>query len=131
MGTQKRFPSHPGSILKLHYLEPLGISVTELAKELRLSRKTVSKILNERGGVTADVALRLSRAFDTTPELWLNLQRDFDLWRTANETTDWQAIRPILKIERGGTLSGLSSRNVAAGEGRMNLNQFPNHREKM
>jgi antitoxin HigA-1 len=131
MGTKKRFPSHPGSILKLHYLEPTGISVTELAKELRLSRKTVSKILNGRGGVTTDVALRLSRAFDTTPELWLNLQRDFDLWRTANETTDWQAIRPILKMARGGTLSGLSSRNVAAGESRMNLNQFPNHREKM
>jgi len=98
MRTRKRPPSHPGSILKLHYLEPLGISVTDLAKELRLSRKTVSKILNERGAVTTDVALRLSRAFDTTPELWLNLQRNYDLWHTANETTAWQAIRPILKI---------------------------------
>ena len=98
MRTRRRPPSHPGSILKLHYLEPLGISVTDLAKELRLSRKTVSKILNERGGVTTDVALRLSRAFDTTPELWLNLQRNFDLWHTANETTDWHAIKPILKI---------------------------------
>ena len=97
MRTRKRPPSHPGSILKLHYLEPSGISVTDLAKELRLSRKTVSKILNERGAVTTDVSLRLSRAFDTTPELWLNLQRNYDLWHTANETTDWQAIKPILK----------------------------------
>ena len=63
-----------------------------------MSRKTVSKILNERGAVTTDVALRLSRGFDTTPELWLNLQRNYDLWHTANETTDWQAIKPILKI---------------------------------
>jgi len=98
MRTRKRPPAHPGSILRLHYLEPLDISVTDLAKELKLSRKTVSKILNKRGAVTTDVALRLSRAFDTTPELWLNLQRNYDLWHTANETTDWQAIRPLLKI---------------------------------
>jgi addiction module HigA family antidote len=100
MRTQKRPPSHPGSILKLHYLDPSGISVTDLAKDLRLSRKTVSKILNERGAVTTDVALRLSRAFDTTPELWLNLQRNYDLWHTANETTEWQTIRPILNTAR-------------------------------
>jgi addiction module HigA family antidote len=98
MRTRKRPPSHPGLILKLHYLETSGISVTDLAKELRLSRKTVSKILNEHGAVTTDVALRLSRAFDTTPELWLNLQINYDLWHTANETTDWQEIRPLLKI---------------------------------
>jgi antitoxin HigA-1 len=98
MRTRTRPPSHPGSILKLHYLDPSGISVTDLAKNLRLSRKKVSKILNERGAVTTDVALRLSRAFDTTPELWLNLQRNYDLWHTANETTDWQTISPILKI---------------------------------
>ena len=99
MRTRKRPPSHPGAILKLHYLEPTGISVTDLAKELKLSRKTVSKIVNERGAVTTDVALRLSRAFDTTPELWLNLQRNYDLWHTANEKTDWQAINPIRKNE--------------------------------
>lgn len=98
MRTRRKPPSHPGLILRVHYLEPLGISVTDLAKNLRLSRKTVSKILNERGAVTTDVALRLSRAFDTTPELWLNLQRNYDLWHTANETSDWQAIKPILKV---------------------------------
>ena len=98
MRTRKRASSHPGSILKIHYLEPSGISVTDLAKELRLSRKTVSKILNERGAVTTDVALRLSRAFDTTPELWLNLQRNYDLWHTAKDTTDWQMIKPIFKV---------------------------------
>ena len=97
MRTRKRPPSHPGLILRSHYLEPLEISVTALAKELRLSRKTVSKILNERGSVTTDVALRLSRAFDTTPELWLNLQSNYDLWHTAHETTEWQAIKPLLK----------------------------------
>jgi antitoxin HigA-1 len=101
MRTRKRPPSHPGSILKLHYLEPAGISVTDLAKELKLSRKTVSKILNERGAVTTDVALRLSMAFDTTPELWLNMQQNYDLWHTANETSDWQAIRPLTRTAQG------------------------------
>lgn len=98
MRVRKRPPVHPGAILRVHYLEPLEISVTDLAKELKLSRKTVSKILNERGAVTPDVSLRLSRALDTTPELWLNLQRNYDLWHTTNETTDWQTIKPILKI---------------------------------
>ena len=102
MRTRKSPPSHPGFILRIHYLEPLEISVTDFAKELRLSRKTVSKILNERGAVTTDVALRLSRAFDTTPELWLNLQRNYDLWHTAHDTTDWQAIKPILKMVQVG-----------------------------
>jgi antitoxin HigA-1 len=95
MRVRKRPPTHPGSILRVHYLEPFEISVTDLAKKLKLSRKTVSKILNERSAVTPDVALRLSRAFETTPELWLNLQRNYDLWHTANETTDWQTITPI------------------------------------
>jgi antitoxin HigA-1 len=98
MRKRNRPPAHPGNILRVHYLEPLEISVTDLAKELKLSRKTVSKILNGRGAITTDVALRLSRAFDTSPELWLNLQRNYDLWHTANETTDWQAIKPILKF---------------------------------
>ena len=98
MRTRKRPPSHPGSILRAHYLDPLEISVTDLAKDLKLSRKTVSKILNEHGAVTTDVALRLSRAFDTTPELWLNLQVKYDLWHAANETSDWQAIKPIPQL---------------------------------
>ena len=87
------------SDLKLHYLEPSGISITDLAKDLKLSRKTVSKIVNERGTITTDVALRLSKAFDITPELWLSLQKNYELWHTANETTVfWQTIKPILKV---------------------------------
>lgn len=97
MKNRKRPPAHPGHILKVHYIEPLNLTLTGLAKSLKVSRKTLSKIVNERGAVTTDVALRLSRAFDTTPELWLNLQRNYDLWHTANETTDWRTIR-VLKL---------------------------------
>ncbi len=72
---------------------PLSLSVTDLAKILNISRKTVSKIVNERGSVTPDMALRLSRAFDTTPELWLNLQGNYDLWHAANDSTEWLNIK--------------------------------------
>jgi len=58
-----------------------------------VSRKTISKIVNENGAVTPDMALRLSRAFDTTPELWLNLQRNYDLWHAAHDSSTWQAVR--------------------------------------
>jgi addiction module HigA family antidote len=73
MRVRKRPPAHPGLILRNHHLDPLSMTVTDLANVLGISRKTVSKIVNERGSITPDMALRLSRAFDTSPELWLNL----------------------------------------------------------
>lgn len=91
----KRKPTHPGEILKEDYLVPLKISVTEMALKLGISRKTLSKILNEKGSVTPDMALRLSRAFDTTPELWLNLQKTVDLWNAEHSSSDWKQVRPI------------------------------------
>lgn len=73
MRIRKRPPTHPGGILKRHYLEPLSLTISDLAKILGVSRKTISKIVNEHGSITPEMALRLSKAFNTTPELWLNL----------------------------------------------------------
>ena len=95
MRNRKRPPSHPGCILKAHYIEPLSLTITDLSRNLKVSRKTVSKIVNGRGAITSDIALRLGKAFGTTPELWLNLQTNYDLWHTANETKDWRSIEPI------------------------------------
>ena len=95
MTKMKRQPTHPGCILKLDYLEPLAISVTEMASKLNVSRKTLSKILNEKGAVTPDMALRLSRAFNTTPDLWLNLQKNYDLWKAEHLSSDWKLVRPL------------------------------------
>ena len=95
MGKMKRQPTHPGKIIKEDYLEPLGIPVKDMADLLGVSRKTLSKILNQRGSVTPDMALRLSRAFDTTPDLWLNLQRNFDLWHAENSSKEWQNVKPL------------------------------------
>ena len=96
MGTTKRQPTHPGNILKEDYLKPLSITIQDMASILAVSRKTVSKIVNGHGAVTPDMALRLSRAFDTTPELWLNLQKNYDLWHAAHDSKEWKRIKPIL-----------------------------------
>lgn len=90
-----RPPTHPGAILKRHYLEPLSLDIVTVADALKISRKTLSKIVNERGAVTPDMALRLSRAFHTTPELWLNLQQNYDLWHAYRDSKAWKAIHPV------------------------------------
>jgi len=74
-------PPHPGEILKSLCLEPLGLSVTDTAEALGVSRKTLSAILNGRAGISPEMAVRLSIAFDTSAESWLNQQTQFDLWR--------------------------------------------------
>ena len=95
MRIRKRRPTHPGKILKHDYMEPLHLSVTRLAECLKVSRKTVSRIVNERGAVTSDMALRLSKAFQTTPALWLNLQKEYDLWCAENASKDWEKVQPV------------------------------------
>jgi addiction module HigA family antidote len=99
MFSLNRQPTHPGEILKCDYLEPLGLSITQVAKSLGVSRKALSGIVNERKSVTPEMALRLGRAFNTSPGLWLNLQKNYDLWRAANETTGWQEVGPIYDPE--------------------------------
>jgi len=95
MNRRKRPPTHPGGILKRLYLIPMEITVSELSKRIGVSRKTVSKLVNEKGSVTPEMALRLSRAFNTTPDLWLNLQKNYDLWQTGQRSIDWQNITPF------------------------------------
>ncbi|MGM0601593.1 MAG: HigA family addiction module antitoxin [Candidatus Rifleibacteriota bacterium] len=73
-------PPHPGEVLRELCLEPLGISVTDAAKALGVARKTLSSILNGHSGISPEMAIRLSKAFGTSPESWLNQQVQFDLW---------------------------------------------------
>lgn len=73
-------PPHPGEVLRELCLEPLGLSVTRAAEALGVSRKTLSAILNERAGISPEMAIRLSKAFDTSAESWLNQQVQYDLW---------------------------------------------------
>jgi antitoxin HigA-1 len=73
-------PPHPGEVIKTLCLEPLGVTVTQAAEALGVSRKTLSAILNGRAGITPEMAVRLSIAFDTSAESWLNQQTQYDLW---------------------------------------------------
>lgn len=73
-------PPHPGEIIRRLCLDPLGVSVTEAARALGISRKTLSAILNGRAGISPEMAVRLSMAFGTSAESWLNHQTQYDLW---------------------------------------------------
>jgi len=95
MRTRNRPPNHPGRILKGLYLQPLGISNTQLATAIGVSRKAISAIVNERKSITPQMALRLSRALDTSPDVWLNLQKTYDLWRAVQTNPDWQNIQSL------------------------------------
>lgn len=74
-------PPHPGEILRELCLAPLALTVTDAARALGISRKTLSSILNGRAGISAEMAVRLSIAFNTTPESWLTQQVQYDLWQ--------------------------------------------------
>jgi antitoxin HigA-1 len=73
-------PPHPGEVIKSLCLEPLGVTVTQAADALGVSRKTLSTILNGRAGISPEMAVRLSIAFSTTAESWMNQQTQYDLW---------------------------------------------------
>ncbi len=77
-------PPHPGEIIKELCLDPLGLSVTEAADALGVSRKTLSAILNGRAGISPEMAVRLSIAFDTSAESWLNQQSQYELWHAEH-----------------------------------------------
>lgn len=75
-------PPHVGEIIKEEYLEPLGLSVTEAALNLGVSRKAFSELLNAKTGISIKMAIKLSRAFNTSVQLWLNMQQEYDLYHT-------------------------------------------------
>ena len=72
-------PPHPGGIVRRQCLEPLALSVTEAAKGLGVTRQALSDLLNEKAGVSVEMAIRLSRAFGSSAETWLGLQTAYDL----------------------------------------------------
>ncbi len=82
-------PAHPGAILREDVLRPLGVSITAAAESLGVSRKTLSKILNERGAITAEMAMRLELAFGKPKaEQWLRLQAAYDLYQARTRKAE-------------------------------------------
>ena len=77
-------PPHPGGIVRRQCLEPLGLTVTRAAEGLGVTRQALSELLNGRAGVSVEMAVRLSKAFGSTPETWLGLQMAYDLWQVRS-----------------------------------------------
>ena len=86
-------PPHPGEVIRELCLAPLGLSVTAAARALGVTRKSLSELLNGKSGISPEMALRLSIAFSTTPESWLNQQMQYDLWKARRKHRK-------LKVER-------------------------------
>ncbi len=95
----KREPTHPGEILLEEFLLPLGISQTKLANDLGVSFKTVNEIINQKRNVTPDISLRLSKYFGTSPQIWLGLQMDYDLYKAFNNKVVKKHIHDIQPLE--------------------------------
>ncbi|MFO7903727.1 MAG: HigA family addiction module antitoxin [Pirellulaceae bacterium] len=90
-------PTHPGTMLREEFLEPLGLSQSELARRIRVSFPRVNELVNGKRGVTPDTALRLSRLLGTTPDFWMNLQLTWDLWHAVNseQAAEIEEIEPL------------------------------------
>ena len=80
--------THPGVILKEFYLDESNKTIAEFARELGVSRKAISKIVNGRKSITPEMALRFAKAMNSSPQLWLNLQNNYDLWRLTQEAKE-------------------------------------------
>ena len=94
MLPKNRKPTHPGEMLLKEFLEPMGLTQADFAKQIGWTYARLNEIVNERRGVSADSALTLSDAFKMEAEFWLNLQRDWDLWHAAKTH---KKVKPVLK----------------------------------
>ena len=85
-------PPHPGGIVKRECLEPLGLSVSKAAEGLGVSRQALSELVNEKTPVSVEMAIRLSKAFGSSPETWLGMQTAYDLWEVRERATPTTAL---------------------------------------
>ncbi|MDF5710450.1 MAG: HigA family addiction module antitoxin [Nostoc sp. S4] len=95
---KKRPPTHPGEILLQDFLEPMGISQTELAQGIHVSFQRINELVNGKRGVTPSTALRLSKFLGNSSEFWLNLQQNWDLYHVLKaEEADLKTISTFTK----------------------------------
>lgn len=90
-------PSHPGTILYEFYFEPLNLNITEAAEKLQITRPNLSAIVNGKAGISAVMALKLAKAFKTTPQFWMNLQTNYDLWLASKQSAVLKKVPELVK----------------------------------
>jgi addiction module HigA family antidote len=91
---QRRKPTHPGEVLLEDVIKPLGITITEAAQDLGISRKTLSELIHGKCGLSPEMAVRIAKATNTSPESWLAMQTKLDLWNAMQDEP-----KDIIKFE--------------------------------
>lgn len=92
-----RRPTHPGEMLREEFMPGFGLSVSQLAVRIGVSRQTVNELINERRALSPGMALRLARLFGTTPQYWMNMQRSVDIWDSFDaDRQDIELIEPLV-----------------------------------
>ncbi len=100
MRTTKRKPDSVGTILREEFLEPYNLKQGMLAKAMGVTRTFVNELVNDKRGITVDTAIMLSKVFNTTPEFWIHLQMDNQLWETLHNPQKRMKFKKILSVGR-------------------------------
>ena len=96
MLPKNRKPTHPGEILRYEYLEELNMTQQQLADAIGITRVRVNEIILGKRSVTPDTAFRLAKYFNTTPDFWINLQNNYDMWNTLQKRKkEYEVIQPL------------------------------------
>ena len=90
MRPRSRRPTTPGALLKEHYLDPRGISISKFAVATGLTRKHISNIVNGHAALSAETAVKFGTVLDTSPELWMNAQRAIEIWDATKRLRKWK-----------------------------------------
>jgi addiction module HigA family antidote len=93
VNTTNRKPTHPGEVIREDIIKPLGITVTEAAKRLGVTRKTLSALINCRASLSPEMAIRISKATNTSAESWLFMQAKLDLWHASHRKTRVESLQ--------------------------------------
>ena len=93
---RSRRPTHPGELIREDLLPETGLTQTQLAQLIGVSRRTISELIHERRRITPDIALRLAKVFNSTPEMWLTMQQAVDLWEAQSLSGhEYEKIQPV------------------------------------
>ena len=96
MLPKNRQPTHPGEIIRYEYLDELNMTQQQLADSIGITRVRINEIILGKRSITPDTAFRLSKLFNTTPEFWIGLQTNFDMWNTLQKRKkEYEIIQPL------------------------------------
>lgn len=93
-----RKPTSPGEVLRVEFLEEMGVSQSALARAIDKPTRTINEICQGRRAVSTDIAIRLSKSLGTSAEFWLNLQRATDLWDANQHAANYQNVRELAHV---------------------------------